>query len=397
VGKFSFAIELVRKLFCLEKTLVGCSSCTNCRRIRAPFIHHPDIRIIKDLTKPVFLSRHRMIQRYQFEMLGNAPGLSPDIEKKYCQTLVDYKDQGYFSELRSSGQDSHAVDIVFFNQTKLFTTNTPDGSAEDPLNGWLAKKFGYYQNSGGYTKTIKIETIRQLQKDLGYQPYESQHKISIIDDAENMPEAAQNSLLKTLEEPPGSSILFLLTANPSALLPTIRSRCQAVPFHALSLTDFSSVLIKNFGFSESQILRISEYCEGRISKALLLDWNEFNSRLESYDSIFSQPDSLSDDYWAIRTAGIVLGEHSESRSYDSQEMMDSFYNFLHGLLKESISEGFSRKRQLPGQMPLTTNFILELLAGLTQITNMQRFHIDVRLHLESLFMRCIANAASDVA
>ena len=57
-------------------------------------------------------------------------------------------------------------------------------------------------------------------------------KIGVIQEADTMNESAQNAFLKTLEEPPGKCLFVLTTGRPSALLPTIRSRCQL-----LALTD----------------------------------------------------------------------------------------------------------------------------------------------------------------
>ena len=57
-------------------------------------------------------------------------------------------------------------------------------------------------------------------------------KIGVIQEADTMNESAQNAFLKTLEEPPGNCLFVLTAGRPSALLPTIRSRCQL-----LSLTD----------------------------------------------------------------------------------------------------------------------------------------------------------------
>jgi DNA polymerase-3 subunit delta' len=58
-------------------------------------------------------------------------------------------------------------------------------------------------------------------------------KVFIVEEADLMNSAAQNSLLKTLEEPAGRSLIILLTDQPHALLPTIRSRCQIVRFAPL--------------------------------------------------------------------------------------------------------------------------------------------------------------------
>src|SRR5581483_4346419 len=58
-------------------------------------------------------------------------------------------------------------------------------------------------------------------------------KVFIVEQAELMNPQAQNAMLKTLEEPAGRMIVILLTDAPEALLPTIRSRCQTIPFAAL--------------------------------------------------------------------------------------------------------------------------------------------------------------------
>ena len=65
----------------------------------------------------------------------------------------------------------------------------------------------------------------------------------VIEDVENMAEAAGNALLKTLEEP-GNSLLILITARPEKLLPTIHSRCQKIPFKYLDSDSLQKVLTK---------------------------------------------------------------------------------------------------------------------------------------------------------
>ena len=57
-------------------------------------------------------------------------------------------------------------------------------------------------------------------------PFEARARAFVIDDAHIMTEQAQNALLKSLEEPPATSHVLLVTPSPQALLPTIRSRCQ---------------------------------------------------------------------------------------------------------------------------------------------------------------------------
>jgi DNA polymerase-3 subunit delta' len=79
-------------------------------------------------------------------------------------------------------------------------------------------------------KIISIDQIRELSEFFGLKSHYGLGQVAIIHPAEKMNKFAANSLLKTLEEPSASSLIILVTSQPSALLPTIRSRCQQVPF-----------------------------------------------------------------------------------------------------------------------------------------------------------------------
>ena len=104
---------------------------------------------------------------------------------------------------------------------------------------------------------IKIEVIRELQKKLAYMPYEGKKKVVIIDSVDLMNLQAMNSFLKTLEEPPSSTLLLLISANPNKLLPTLLSRCQGIQFHRLSSQDIRSI-IQSQSQEEGETLTESE-------------------------------------------------------------------------------------------------------------------------------------------
>jgi DNA polymerase-3 subunit delta' len=91
---------------------------------------------------------------------------------------------------------------------------------------------------------IKIDQIRELQRRLSYRPLEGGRRACIIDPADQMNDAAANALLKTLEEPPAETYLFLITAKPHQLLPTILSRCQWVKFKPLSIGSIVQILME---------------------------------------------------------------------------------------------------------------------------------------------------------
>lgn len=80
------------------------------------------------------------------------------------------------------------------------------------------------------SKVIKIDQIRELCAFLGYTSHYGGYKIALLEPADRLHINAANSLLKTLEEPPGNSVLLLVTAQPARLPATVRSRCQRIHF-----------------------------------------------------------------------------------------------------------------------------------------------------------------------
>jgi hypothetical protein len=76
-------------------------------------------------------------------------------------------------------------------------------------------------------RTVGVEGVRALILALSAAPVRSRGKAVLIFSAEKLTEKAQNALLKTLEDPPDSTVFFL-TGSENALLPTVRSRCMAV-------------------------------------------------------------------------------------------------------------------------------------------------------------------------
>ena len=74
-------------------------------------------------------------------------------------------------------------------------------------------------------KTVTVDMIRQARSDAFIRPNEGKKKVYLIPRAQDMNEAAQNALLKVMEEPPPYGVFLLVTDNAEKLLPTVRSRC----------------------------------------------------------------------------------------------------------------------------------------------------------------------------
>jgi DNA polymerase-3 subunit delta' len=78
------------------------------------------------------------------------------------------------------------------------------------------------------SRHITVEQVRELERELYLRPFSAPLKVAVIFDAERMclgSASAANAFLKTLEEPPGHTLILLTSARPAMLLPTIISRC----------------------------------------------------------------------------------------------------------------------------------------------------------------------------
>ena len=132
--------------------------------------------------------------------------------------------------------------------------------------------------------SIKIDTIRQMQKKVQELPIVSEKKVYIIDDSESMTKDAQNCLLKTLEEPPNFVTIILIVSDENRILNTIQSRCLKLYFNHLSNEELKTYINENLdlqAFSSNMI----EACQGSIGKAQQIYRNR--ELYAALDSIFN--------------------------------------------------------------------------------------------------------------
>ncbi len=125
----------------------------------------------------------------------------------------------------------------------------------------------YYYIGLEEENSIKIEAIRKMQAKVQELPIVSKKKVYIIDDSEYMTKEAQNSLLKTIEEPPEFVVIILITSDENKILNTIQSRCLKIYFQNISDDEIKDYLKEKHGvknISENEIIA----CNGSIGKAI---------------------------------------------------------------------------------------------------------------------------------
>ncbi len=125
--------------------------------------------------------------------------------------------------------------------------------------------------------------------DIRMKPFYGQRRIAIIDDADYLPTEAANSLLKTLEEPPAGSLIFLIATSEQRQLPTIRSRTQSIRFQSLSESELSRLLLQNrMVQGQEQADALARSSDGTLALARLLQKEETRKLRSEIDQLLLQ-------------------------------------------------------------------------------------------------------------
>jgi len=231
----------------------------------------PEPEIVEDLSVPV---------------VEDPTGLLPAREARFCMghdavegRLLDLFKcgklaHGYlFNGARGIGKATMAFRFARFllnnaeydpNQESLFG-DAPDFSSMDiDVNGGVFRQVAsgghpdlfvveraYDATKNIYKNAVDVAAIRKVEPFLRKTSSYGGWRVVIVDDANTMNRNAQNALLKILEEPPKKTIIILVTHAMGALLPTILSRTQVIPFQSLN-DDVITDLLRREDFEDVQ-------------------------------------------------------------------------------------------------------------------------------------------------
>jgi DNA polymerase III subunit delta' len=116
--------------------------------------------------------------------------------------------------------------------------------------------------------SLKIETIRELQRGLNLAAYEGRYKVAILKRFDAANQNAANAFLKTLEEPPNNVILLLTATDADTLLDTITSRCRTVGLRPLPVSLIEQSLATRWNVPDDQAHLLAHLADGRLGWAV---------------------------------------------------------------------------------------------------------------------------------
>ncbi|MCI0568448.1 MAG: hypothetical protein L0Z52_09720 [Acidobacteria bacterium] len=235
---------------------------------------------------------------------------------------------------------------------------------------------------------ILADPARERLSQLFLSPSMGRRRILLVLAAERLQEESGNALLKVLEEPPPTAVLLLLCENLTALLPTLRSRCQAFRFGTLSREDVARLLISESGLPPAQARVLASLSGGRIGRALALarDAAGYRERRAELSRVLGEAHELG-------TAAAALSAAAEIQAKDGDTLED--LAILSDLIRDSMLRGCGCPPRLLTDPATASDKTLpafkpqEAAAHLVRVERARedlRRYVNRQLALESLFL-----------
>ena len=234
---------------------------------------------------------------------------------------------------------------------------------------------------------IKIEQIRELEQQLVYHPLVGRRKVCLIDEADRMTPGAANALLKTLEEPPDHSLLLLITSRPSALLATVRSRCQGIRFVAPARADVETALKTTRRIPPADARFLAMVTQGRIGQALETDLAATRVQQDEFSTLTSAK--------SLHSVGTLLtAAEALYRSDRAPEALEWIVRWVRDLILVSVGadpDHLLNRDRLPqleeSAHGLRPDALLDLLADIETIQQAATRNVNLQMALETILLR----------
>jgi len=184
----------------------------------------------------------------------------------------------------------------------------------------------------GDSGSIKIDQVRDAIDRAAYRPFEARRRVVVIDEADALVPAAQNALLKTLEEPPSASIFLLVSSMPDALLSTVRSRCPRLRFAPLHAAEVAEVLMRDHEYSEPDARAAAADADGSVGRALSAGAADLTTARDAAQRLLEQATRVADPVRRLEAAKDLTGKKGTSAT--ERDQLSACLRALASLLRD---------------------------------------------------------------
>jgi DNA polymerase-3 subunit delta' len=190
--------------------------------------------------------------------------------------------------------------------------------------------------------SIKLEPVRDVLSKTGFRPFEGRRRVVLIREADTLEPGSQNSLLKSLEEPPPGTMFILTTAVPGTLLPTVRSRCMRLRFGRLTAGEVSNVLTRDHDYTDAEARQAAPLADGSVGQALALIDNDLSMFRELAIGLLQQSAGRSDTQSRVQAASAL--HTGSSKKERTREDLALVLRLMASMLRdlEAINAGADR-------------------------------------------------------
>ncbi|MBI1994132.1 MAG: DNA polymerase III subunit delta' [Deltaproteobacteria bacterium] len=237
-------------------------------------------------------------------------------------------------------------------------------------------------------KEITIRQVRELERELNYRAFTGGKKIAVVDPASLMNYAAQNALLKTLEEPPKDSLLILVSTSVGGLLATLVSRCLRLSFAPLPVQEVASFLETRKGWSRDKAELLAAMSMGSLGRAAAPEMEEMIQRRAAWAERMSSLTPADSAGW-MALAEEIAGEREESLKF--LDWAEGWYRDILICLVTGSSRGLSNpdlEQSIRRQADRNSRErVLFLLSRIGATAASIRRNVNRRMALEDFLMR----------
>jgi len=235
---------------------------------------------------------------------------------------------------------------------------------------------------------IGIEQARQVQGFLSSGPFAASYKIAIIEEADNLTLAAANSFLKILEEMPEKSIVILIGWSFYRIIPTLRSRCQALRFGFPPCKEIITHLENKYSFRPTEAAKVLDFALGRPGRAIGFsrDPEEMGRQEKLMDQIlfFLAADDADNKFKLMD----LIANSETSRG----EILENFLSLIRKmlLLKLDLPAGGESSKKLKSlSQEYSFTKIIDIIEGIYQIRFLLAANVNPRLAIEGVLINSL--------
>jgi len=232
---------------------------------------------------------------------------------------------------------------------------------------------------------IPVDEIRHVISLAGQHTFTGGQRVIIIERADKMNQAAQNALLKTLEEPIAGTVFLLLTDSPELLLPTIISRCRALKLHPWP-DDVVLKVLREHGAGEEMARRALGICGGSIGQALAVAADEdFWKRRKDVMQDFFALEGRSE---ILRVSGVwrERKEDAEGLLNDLEDMLRTLILVRLGIQQSDVLSEYPVEWQKMAESAELISFI-NLLEAVSEARKLRGSQVTWQAVVERLLLR----------